>query len=213
MSWKPRLIPGGRANAPARSEAPALSDAELVQRVLDGRPLESARSRLPGHEAFAALVDRHQARVLRLATHLLRDADAARDVAQDAFLRAFRSLPGFRQDRSFANWLLQITVNAARDHQSRLAPWLLRPLDAGAEVQAAGDLDLEVSQAVVVARIQSLLDQLSPREREVFTLRDLEGLEVDEIADVLGLEAPTVRRHLARARLRLRDLLEGPSKP
>lgn len=213
MAWKPRLIPGGRAEeAPHGTTSDEPSDADLVERVLQGLPAHGP-SRLPGHDAFAALVERHQEQVLRLARHLLHGSDEARDVAQDAFLRAFRSLASYRPELSFRSWLLKITVNAARDHQARRAGWRLRPLSDVAEVQAPGNAAADVEDALVLEHVRRLAAELSPREREVFVLRDLEGLETEDVAAVLGLETPTVRRHLARARLRLRELLEGRSEP
>lgn len=208
MGWKPRLIPGGRTEEPRRapSDEGESSDADLVQRVLQGLPAQGP-SRLPGHDAFAALVERHELQVLRLARHLLRDPDGARDVAQDAFLRAFRSLSSYRPELSFRSWILKITVNAARDHQARKASWRLRPLADGADIAASGSGAAEVEGALLLEHVRRLAAELSPREREVFVLRDLEGMETEDIAEVLGLEAPTVRRHLARARLRLRELL------
>ena len=145
--------------------------------------------------------------MMRLAIHLLRDSDEARDVAQDAFLRAYRSLATFRPDGSFRNWLLAITVNAARDHHARRPGRHLRPLDEGAGVAGPSDTHRETEGVLMLERVRACVADLAPREREVFVLRDLEGLEVEEIAPLLGLEPPTVRRHLARARLRLRELL------
>ncbi len=217
MPWKPKLIRGGKTD-PAADQAPRpdlappageVSDADLVHRTLQGLPAEGP-SRLPGHDAFAALVERHQTQVLRLARHLLRDADAAQDVGQDTFLRAFRSLASFRPDLSFRSWLLKITVNAARDHVSRRASWRLRPIEMASEIAAPDDVAAAAEAAILLDQVRGLVSQLHPREREVFVLRDLEGLETDEVAEILGLEAPTVRRHLARARLRLRELM-GPA--
>ena len=211
MRWKPRLIPGGRSSAEGsagpRPPAHARSDADLVQDVIAGVDEATRPGPLPGHDAFAALVERHQDQVMRLAIHLLRDSDEARDVAQDAFLRAYRSLATFRPDGSFRNWLLAITVNAARDHHARRPGRHLRPLDEGAGVAGPSDTHRETEGVLMLERVRACVADLAPREREVFVLRDLEGLEVEEIAPLLGLEPPTVRRHLARARLRLRELL------
>jgi len=210
VGWKPRIIRGGREEAAlpasASPDVAESSDAELVHAVLSGEQLAAELRRpIPGHDAFRVLVERYQGQVLRLACHLLRDSDAARDVAQDAFLRAFRSLASFRPEGSFKNWVLQITVNAARDHQSRQQGWRLRPLEEGD--RAEGDIESDVARSLDLDRVHRLLDKLASREREVFVLRDLEGLDVEEVARVLGLEEPTIRRHLARARLRLRSLL------
>jgi RNA polymerase sigma-70 factor (ECF subfamily) len=192
-------------------EAPINSDADLVHRVLHGMsPETGGPGALPGHDSFAVLLRRHEGAVLRLATHLLRNPDDARDVAQDAFLRAYRSLGTFKPELSFKNWLLRIVVNASRDHVSRASARRLRPLDDAGEIAAPGDLHAEVESALLLARVRRCAAELAPREREVFVLRELEGLEVEEIAAVLGLEPPTVRRHLARARLHLRELLGAP---
>lgn len=218
--WKPRIIRGGREGdrerprvpAPAGATMPAAgdaSDAELVHRVLQGLPPDGRPGVLPGHDAFAVLVERHQGQVLRLAAHLLRDADAARDVAQDAFLRAYRSLGSFRPDLSFRNWILRIAVNAARDHQGRWAARHLRSLDDIPEPRSE-DVEGQLHDALLAARVRICVSQLSVREREVFVLRDLEGLDVEEVAAMLALEPPTIRRHLARARLRLRRILSEP---
>jgi RNA polymerase sigma-70 factor (ECF subfamily) len=185
-----------------------------VHLVLNATPPDGRPTYLPGHDAFALLVERYQGQVLRLAAHLVRDREEAKDVAQDAFLRAYRSLAGFRPELSFRNWLLAITVNAARDHHARWAGRHLRPLeDAPEPLSLDVPVDQQVEDALFAAQVRRCAELLSPREREVFVLRDLEGLEVDEIASLLALEPPTVRRHLARARLRLRQILEGPDQP
>ena len=209
MGWKPRLIPGGRdaekAPGPLPLDADA-SDADLVQAVLQGMPAMGP-SRLPGHDAFAALVERHQSHVLRLARHLAPGPDEAKDVAQDAFLRAFRSLSTYRPELSFRNWILKITANAARDHVARKASWRLRPLEDASEIASSASTADEVEGALLLDQVRRLVALLPQREREVFVLRELEGLEAEEVAEILGLEPPTVRRHLARARLSLRELL------
>lgn len=214
----PRLVPGGqepRQGAGAEKPRPAgdppasdaeLSDADLVARALDGADLAGRRA-VPGADAFTVLVARHEGRVLRLLRHLLRNDDDARDAAQDAFLRAWRSLDSFRPDGSFRNWLLRIAVNAARDDWRRRGAGRLEVVETPPEAEAAGAPGAAAEGAIFEAQLRRLARQLNPREREVFLLRDLEGLEVEEVARVLDLAEPTVRRHLARARLALRELL------
>ena len=210
MSWKPEVLEGGADRddpKPSTSPAGEPSDADLARLVASGGDLDrDGLPAVPGRDAFSLLVRRHEADVLRLARRFCRNADDAHDIAQDAFLRAYRSLSSFQPERSFRSWLLKITVNAARDHhariqRSRLVPVevLVEPEDPTAGAEAA-------DRQVLLSQVQGFLGQLHPREREVFVLRDLEGLGVDEVAEALELAAPTVRRHLARARLHLRKL-------
>ena len=213
MSWKPRIVRGGRSDAAAPAPGGAqASDADLVGLAQAGLGLD-ARAAVPGAEAFAELVRRYQPRVLALAWHLTGHREDARDVAQDAFLRAFRSLSSFRPDGSFERWLLKITVNAARDEISRRSRRSWVPLESVPEASVSADARTEAEDSIRAGRVLEGLGELAPREREVFVLRDLEGLDVEEIAVLLALEAPTVRRHLARARLRLRRMLGGETGP
>jgi RNA polymerase sigma-70 factor (ECF subfamily) len=212
VGFKPRIIDGGGQDGQSGDTDPsagqARSDAELTQLCLAGLDLDgNARTALPGEKAFTVLVERHQARVLRLARHLTGNAEEARDVAQDTFLRAFRSLDSYRPEFSFRNWLLKITVNASRDHSARGGRGRLRPVEEADGLADGKEPGAEAEDAVFLAQVRQAAAQLSERERDVFVLRDLEGIDVDEIAEMLGLAPPTVRRHLARARLHLRRLL------
>lgn len=207
MGFEPRILPGGRRDDDGDA-GPERSDAELVALVLSGRDL-AGRARVPGEQAFAALVERHEGRVLRLLRRLLGNEDDARDVAQDAFLRSFRSLGSYRPDQSFRNWLLRIAVNAARDDWHRRGAGRLEAVSEPVEPPGREVPGAEAEHAVLEAQLRRLARSLAAREREVFVLRDLEGLEVEDVARVLGIAEPTVRRHLARARLALRRLLQG----
>lgn len=165
--------------------------------------------------AFESLLLRHEARVLRVLRLLgvpERDRD---DLAQDVFLRVFRGLDRFRAGSPFGGWLYRITVNVAQDWRGRAsriraeeAPWHdgLDPEAAeGAGPQASAE------RRDLARRLEAALLQLSDRERAVFVLKELEGLETDEAARVLGVTSTTVRRHLSLARNRLRRILRGGS--
>ncbi len=175
------------------------SDEALVQAALEGRV-----------RALETLLDRHQGRVLRMLRFLGIPAQDRDDVAQEIFVRIFRHLKGFRAGSEFGAWLYRLTVNAAHDYRSRAGrvgrgevPWLEgderedpRP---GPEESAHGrDLRLALGQA---------LQSLGERQRTVFVLREIEQLSSREIARALGITTVTVRRHLSRARRRLRGLL------
>lgn len=176
-------------------------DRELIEAARDGQV-----------RAMEVLLDRNQARVLRVLLLLGVPAQDREDVAQEVFVRVFRHLKGFRPDRSFAAWLYRVTVNATHDYRTRRwrhgldeAPW-----SEGLDVS-----DLRPGPAEAIGRrelkraLARALDLLSERERAVFVLKELEGLASLEVARVLGITSITVRRHLGRARRRLRSALAG----
>lgn len=205
MSWRPRVLRGGRDET---SPAEGPSDAELARLTLEGRGLPGDGPRpLPGRDAFSLLVERHQDRVYRLVLGVLGHPEDARDVTQEAFVRAYRSLKSYRPDLSFLNWLLKIAVNAARDERARRQRRPRSGLEGLEEIPEARPAGAAADRAVLLGQVRAALAELSDREREVFVLRELEGLEVETVARLLELAPPTVRRHLARARLRLRELL------
>jgi RNA polymerase sigma-70 factor (ECF subfamily) len=178
-------------------------DQQLVQQALGGDT-----------QSFNQLVDRYQARAYGLCVRMLGDADQAADVAQDAFISAYRHLPGLRGE--FRPWLMRIVANACRDvlrSQKRRpsisldmtidedeAPALqIADTTAGPEEQL---LRREMQQTIAAALFTIPADQ-----REVIVLSDIEGLSYQEIADITGINIGTVKSRLNRARMRLRELL------
>jgi RNA polymerase sigma-70 factor (ECF subfamily) len=155
--------------------------------------------------AFEALLAAHEAKVLRVLRFLGVPASDREDVAQEVFVRVFRHLGGFRRGRPFGAWVYRITVNAAHDWRLRLAgtreevPWN----EGAAAGRPASGPDPDLAR-----RLQAGLGALSERERAVFVLRELEGLETKDVARALGITSITVRRHLGLARDRLRRFLE-----
>ena len=181
------------------------SDRALVEAARDGQV-----------RALEQLLDRHQTRVLRIVRFLGVPAQDREDVAQEVFVRVFRHLRGFRAGQEFGAWLYRITVNASHDYRSRRgrvargeAPW-----SEGAEQEDPGPGPAEgARQAELRQALERSLETLSERERTIFVLREIEGLESREVAGALGITTITVRRHLSRARRRLRALLgEEPQK-
>lgn len=170
--------------------------------------------------AFAALVARHQDRVYGLALRLVGNAEDAREVAQDAFVRAFGALGDFRGDASFSSWLYRIVVNLARnrlrDRQRRgrnLAVSLegLRASHPGHELPASAEMNprLAAERAELEGLLDEALDALNPEFREAFVLRVHEGLPYAEIASVLGCPVGTVRSRLNGARKKLHAWLHA----
>lgn len=175
---------------------PELTDADLVRRTNAGDA-----------DAFGALVTRHQAHVFRLAHLLTRSRDEAEDVLQQTFLAAWRSLRSFRGDASVRTWLLTIARNAALARRQQVAR---EPIDA----VSVDDLGLRAgwggpspeAQALSAERstiFAAAFERLAAEDREILTLRDLEGLPGDETASMLGLTLPAMKSRLHRARLAL----------
>lgn len=166
--------------------------------------------------ALEALLDRHQAKVLRVLGFLGVPAQDREDVAQDVFLRVFRHLGGYRPRQAFGAWLYRVTVNAAHDYRTRRGRKAAGESGWQPELEAAPDSRPGPMEAVGRQELRQALEEamqtLTERERSVFVLRELEGLETSEVARSLGISAITVRRHLFRARRRLRAALGDRSE-
>jgi len=198
--------PSGSAGSAGTPGSPEIDERALIQRCIAG---DAA--------AFEPLVEKYRQRVWRLAYQVLHDREEAWDVAQEAFVRAFHSLPSFRGQSAFYTWLFRITVNVATDrHRQRGAQarafgpervteeeWARTTPDPGGgpEQQAARKEQRE--------RIRGALDALPPKARTIIMLSDVEGLSYREIAEVLNCPIGTVMSRLHNARKRLKVLL-GP---
>lgn len=179
---------------------------ELIDRVQRGE-----------NALFYELVRPYERRVFAAAMAILRNESDAEDVAQEAMLKALRAIRQFRADARFSTWLIQITVNEAlmrrrkdrnhvieaiddrRDEESDYAP---RDFADWREIPSEVLERKEVRQ-----RLAQALASLDRKYREVFVLRDMEQLNIQETADALGISIASVKTRLLRARLMLRDLL------
>jgi RNA polymerase sigma-70 factor (ECF subfamily) len=164
--------------------------------------------------AFDELVERYQARAYRLAWSLLRDAEDARDLSQEAFLRVYQSAGRFRGDARFSTWFYRILVNLCLDHRRRRR-WWQRAVghdpdqDALVERQPAREPDpgQRASQEQTMTRLWAAVHGLAPRQRAAVVLSVQEQLSTAEVAAVLQCSEPTVRVHLHRAVQALRRKL------
>lgn len=164
--------------------------------------------------AFEALVERHQARVYSLALRLTGNRDDAFDMAQEALLKAFLSLPAFRGQSSFSTWLHRITTNVCLDEMRRRGR---RPLlavereDEDAPPRAYADPspgpEAEALRREERRAIERAIAALPEEFRVPLVLRDLQGFSYEEIAELTGLPLGTVKSRIHRARLQLRDRL------
>jgi RNA polymerase sigma-70 factor (ECF subfamily) len=174
------------------------TEQELITMVLSGRA-----------EAFEPLVTPYRGPVLALAYRLTRDREEALEVAQEALLKAYRSLRRFDLSRSFRNWLFQIAANEARDRLRKAKRERTAFEDAARRVPAAEPPEAGLERGEFRSRITRALDALAPREREVFILRDLEELDIRETARALGCSSISVRVNLSSARRKIREVLQG----
>jgi len=186
-------------------------DQQLVERVQRG-----------DKHAFDLLVTKYQRKLGRLISRFVRDTGEAEDVTQEAFIKAYRALPGFRGDSAFYTWLYRIGINTAKNYllaNKRRAP-TSTPFDAE-EAESFEDAGLlqevstpenELMSKQVVSVVQATLQQLPEDLRSALTLREIEGLSYEEIASVMNCPVGTVRSRIFRAREavaeKLRPLLE-----
>jgi RNA polymerase sigma-70 factor (ECF subfamily) len=173
-----------------------VADAELVSRASSG--VEAAR---------AMLFERHGARVLALLIRLLNSRADAEDAAQDAFLEAFRDLPRLRDPAGFGAWVTRIAVSHAhrRFRKRKLLGLLGFTSELDAPLDTLADSRERSESRAELALLQSRLDALPSVERSAWMLRFVEGYELTEVAELLGLSLATVKRKLDRARRALDD--------
>ncbi len=163
---------------------------------------------LRGLEDFEAVVEAHQRQVYRLLLGMLSDPEAAENLTQDCFLRAYRARASYRGQASVTTWLLKIAVNLARDYtrSRRLGFWKrLVGLEGEVEDRRVQAADRHASpERALLAReelrgVWAAVETLSARQRAVFVLRFVEEMTLEEIAQATGMKAGTVKTHLARA--------------
>lgn len=173
-------------------------------------------------EAFGLLVGKYQRRLLRLIMRLVRDPAEAEDVAQEAFVKAYRALPNFRGESAFYTWLYRIGVNAAKNWlmaQGRRAPVMSEIADSEEEDAANDSLlrDDATPDRVLMSKqigetVNAAMDALPEDLRTAIVLREIDGLSYEEIAQVMDCPVGTVRSRIFRAReaiaIRLRPLLD-----
>ena len=176
----------------------APSDEELVQ-----------RGRTGDDSALGALVKRHHEAVYRVALSMLSDGDAAQDVVQDAFIKAFRALGGFRGEASFRTWILTIAANEARGALRRRGRRKETALDDAVPVQSAETPpDEGAVTASEAARARQMMDRLPEKQKLSVALRIEEGLSFREIGEVIGSSEGAARVNYFHGIRRLRELME-----
>jgi RNA polymerase sigma-70 factor (ECF subfamily) len=162
-------------------------------------------------DAYRQCVDRYSARIYAIAYQFLGNAQDAQDVAQEVFVRLYRSLGLYRPTSRFTTWLYRLTVNLAIDFQRRNARHQITSIDDEQAAHAVADPrplpDTMTERSELRGAIQKLAHALTAKQRSVFVLRDLQGFSTEEIASILKCRKSTVRVHLAKARAQIKDAL------
>ena len=184
-----------------------------------------ARVKLGDVKAFEMLVVKYQRRIERLIGRMVRDVDLVPDIAQETFIRAYRAIPKFRGESAFYTWLYRIAVNTAKKalmelKRDPLVSESARKLSDDDDETSRVENELsdgETPDAILASKqiasaVNFAIESLSHDLRQAITLREIEGLSYEEIAELMGCPIGTVRSRIFRAReaiaLRLRPLLD-----
>ncbi|WP_341916551.1 RNA polymerase sigma factor RpoE [Polaromonas sp. YR568] len=205
--------------SPQEPAAPSDSDAMLVERTVAG-----------DQKAFELLVIKYQRRIQRLIGRMVRDVDLVEDIAQETFIRAYRALAQFRGEAQFYTWLYRIAVNTAkkalmelkRDPTVSENSFKSGQSDESDETSPLENelISSETPEAVLAGKeiaqmVNAAMEALPEELRQAITLREIEGLSYEEIAEVMNCPIGTVRSRIFRAReaisARIKPLLENQS--
>jgi RNA polymerase sigma-70 factor, ECF subfamily len=173
-----------------------LSDPILVTRAKDGDA-----------KALEALCERHAPRVEKLAGHLLRDPEDARDAAQEALAKLCVRIKQFRGESQFSTWLHRLTVNACSDVANRRQARACEPLLEDRRAATDADPVREADRAELRSELNRCLAEISPDQARVIVLKDALGLSFEEISAASGMPVGTAKCYAHRGRNRLRDKL------
>lgn len=181
-----------------------------------------ARAQSGDKRAFGLLVEKYHRKLVRLLSRYVRDAAEVEDVAQEAFIKAYRALPSFRGESAFYTWLYRIGINTAKNHLAA----------SGRRAPARGDLELEDAEGMdegeqlrdintpesvllskeIADTVNAAMDSLPEDQRAAIQLREIEGMSYEDIAKAMDCPVGTVRSRIYRAREaiaeRLKPLLE-----
>ncbi|MEQ1775044.1 MAG: RNA polymerase sigma factor RpoE [Burkholderiales bacterium] len=180
-----------------------MSDREIDQQLVE-------RAQRGDKHAFELLVIKYQRKLVRLLSRFIRDTSEVEDVAQEAFIKAYRALPNFRGDSAFYTWLYRIGINTAKNYL--VAMGRRAPTSTSMDAEEAEDLgESELLQDVntpenqlmskqVAETVNQTLEKLPEELRTAITLREMEGLSYEEIASIMNCPIGTVRSRIFRAR-------------
>ena len=180
-----------------------MGDREVDQQLVE-------RAQRGDKQAFEVLVAKYQRKLARLLSRFIRDPGEVEDVAQEAFIKAYRALPSFRGDSAFYTWLYRIGINAAKNYlvaMGRRAPTTTEHDAEEAESFEDGDQlrDINTPENMLMSKqvatvVNAAMNELPEELRTAITLREIEGLSYEEIAEIMNCPIGTVRSRIFRAR-------------
>lgn len=192
-----------------------MGDREVDQQLVE-------RAQRGDKHAFELLVSKYQRKLARLLSRFIRDPAEVEDVAQEAFIKAYRALPSFRGDSAFYTWLYRIGINTAKNYlvaMGRRAPTTTEfdseeaeNFDDGDQLRDVNTPEAELMSKQIAATVNQTMEELPDELRTAITLREIEGMSYEDIATVMNCPIGTVRSRIFRARetiaARLRPLLD-----
>lgn len=160
------------------------------------------------HEAFGQLIDRHASAIVNLAYRMVGNHAEAEDLAQEAFLAAFKALSTFRADSKFSTWLYRIASNKCKDWLRAKRPGMGQQdvdIDEMLDIHVAEEQTPErlLSQRQVALELEQAIQRLPPLYREAFVLKHVEGLSYEEMKEILGVNGDTLKMRVYKGRLQL----------
>jgi len=205
---KPTTIVGqSRLNNNQAMELSSGGQARMGEREIDQALVE--RVQQGDKRAFDMLVLKYQHRIIKLISRFVRDADDVQDVAQEAFIKAYRALKNFRGDSAFYTWMYRIAINTAKNH---LVSAKRRATDSALDASEAEQYEgadwlkeyatpeKEMLAEEIKRTVNKTISELPDDLKEAITLREMEGLSYEDIAEVMGCPIGTVRSRIFRAR-------------
>ena len=170
-----------------------------------------AKMRAGDPVAFKQCVRLSSSKVYTIAYRIVGNADEAQDIAQEVFVRLYRSIDQYDSKYPFGTWIYRVTVNLAIDHHRREARHRkIRSTNSQTELMPDNNSvppDIDTERRELVGTIEHLTGDLSPSQQKVFVLRDLQGFSSSEISSILECSVSTVRVHLSNARLKIKTAL------
>ena len=180
----------------------------MSEREIDQQLVE--RTQRGDKHAFELLVSKYQRKLVRLLSRLIRDSAEVEDVAQEAFIKAYRALPSFRGDSAFYTWLYRIGINTAKNYlvaKGRRTPTIsefdaeeAENFDESSQLRELNTPESELISKEIAETINQAMTELPEELRVALTLREIEGLSYEEIASMMNCPIGTVRSRIFRAR-------------
>jgi len=163
-----------------------------------------------GQEALKRLVDKYRSQVIGVAFKMVGDYEDAKDISQLVFVKTYQNLHRFELGKKFSTWLYRITINASIDFLRKYRRYKHESVEDNLQElkENKGDAEEVYRRGLIRAAIEKSLERLSFKQKSVFVLRDLEGLDIKSVSQVMAMPQATVRWYLHRARSRIRQELQ-----